>query len=152
MLTRIMPVSRPSTTVSALLRSEVKTDVTSPNATLLEISTACSADDAFSTVNGDPSIGVGVYLQSGANALAVAQSVRAAMEDIRRVAAIKEGDWNEYIITARGGQVLAPVSPHYPVQFIDARDLAAWTIDLLEHDVGGPPAHVGGRGTGCRLP
>jgi 2'-hydroxyisoflavone reductase len=33
---------------------------------------------------------------------------------------------------ARGGTVLAPPSPAYPVQFIDARDLAAWALDLLE--------------------
>ena len=33
---------------------------------------------------------------------------------------------------ARGGTVLAPPSPDYPVQFIDARDLAAWTLDVLE--------------------
>ena len=33
---------------------------------------------------------------------------------------------------ARGGTVLAPPSPDYPVQFIDARDLAAWMLDLLE--------------------
>ncbi len=29
---------------------------------------------------------------------------------------------------ARGGEVLAPVSPDYGVQFIDVRDLAAWTL------------------------
>jgi len=33
---------------------------------------------------------------------------------------------------ARGGKVLAPASPRYPVQFIDARDLAAWALELLE--------------------
>lgn len=33
---------------------------------------------------------------------------------------------------ARGGVVLAPPSPDYPVQFIDARDLAAWMLELLE--------------------
>jgi len=33
---------------------------------------------------------------------------------------------------ARGGQVLAPNSPDDPVQFIDARDLAAWIVTLLE--------------------
>lgn len=33
---------------------------------------------------------------------------------------------------ARGGEVLAPGRPERPVQFIDARDLAAWTVRLLE--------------------
>lgn len=32
----------------------------------------------------------------------------------------------------RGGEVLAPGSPHDPVQLIDARDLAEWTIRLAE--------------------
>jgi 2'-hydroxyisoflavone reductase len=38
---------------------------------------------------------------------------------------------------ARGGTVLAPPSPDYPVQFIDARDLAAWTLDLIEAECSG---------------
>lgn len=33
---------------------------------------------------------------------------------------------------ARGGQVLAPDRPDRPVQLIDARDLAAWMLDLAE--------------------
>src|SRR5260221_13589599 len=33
---------------------------------------------------------------------------------------------------ARGGEVLAPDGPDVPVQFIDARDLAAWTLDSVE--------------------
>ncbi len=33
---------------------------------------------------------------------------------------------------ARGGEVLAPVSPDYGVQFIDVRDLAAWTLRATE--------------------
>ncbi|HET7712032.1 MAG TPA: NAD-dependent epimerase/dehydratase family protein, partial [Thermoanaerobaculia bacterium] len=33
---------------------------------------------------------------------------------------------------ARGGEVLAPGNPTDPVQFIDARDLAEWTIRLVE--------------------
>ena len=33
---------------------------------------------------------------------------------------------------AHGGVVLAPPAPDYPVQFIDARDLAGWAIELLE--------------------
>lgn len=38
--------------------------------------------------------------------------------------------WPERI--ARGGEVLAPGSGKDPVQFIDARDLAEWTIRLVE--------------------
>ena len=33
---------------------------------------------------------------------------------------------------ARGGEVLAPDSSDLPVQFIDARDLAHWTLDKIE--------------------
>ena len=33
---------------------------------------------------------------------------------------------------ARGGEVLAPGTPDDPVQFIDARDLAEWTIRVVE--------------------
>lgn len=34
---------------------------------------------------------------------------------------------------ARGGEVLAPGNPDDPVQFIDARDLAEWTIRMAEN-------------------
>jgi 2'-hydroxyisoflavone reductase len=34
---------------------------------------------------------------------------------------------------ARGGDVLAPGTPNDPVQFIDARDLAEWTIRMAEN-------------------
>jgi 2'-hydroxyisoflavone reductase len=38
---------------------------------------------------------------------------------------------------AQGGQVLAPGDPEQPVQFIDARDLAMWTIAMVEaHQTG----------------
>jgi len=38
---------------------------------------------------------------------------------------------------AQGGQVLAPGDPDQPVQFIDVRDLAAWTIAMIEaHQTG----------------
>ena len=33
---------------------------------------------------------------------------------------------------ARGGEILAPGPPELPVQVIDARDLAAWTVQALE--------------------
>ena len=37
----------------------------------------------------------------------------------------------------RGGEVLAPGDPNDPVQFIDARDLAEWTIRMVEnHEIG----------------
>ncbi|MDP9796586.1 nucleoside-diphosphate-sugar epimerase [Catenuloplanes nepalensis] len=39
---------------------------------------------------------------------------------------------------ARGGDVLAPGPPSLPLQYIDARDLAAWTLDALEAGLGGP--------------
>src|SRR5881394_1966009 len=52
----------------------------------------------------------------------------------------------------RGGEVLAPGSPNDPVQFIDARDLAEWTIRMVEnsetgiHNATGPakPLGIGG--------
>src|SRR5213082_995230 len=52
----------------------------------------------------------------------------------------------------RGGEVLAPGKPNDPVQFIDARDLAEWTIRMAEnHETGiynatGPakPLGIGG--------
>jgi 2'-hydroxyisoflavone reductase len=37
----------------------------------------------------------------------------------------------------RGGEVLAPGSPSDPVQFIDARDLAEWTIRMVEQEATG---------------
>ena len=38
---------------------------------------------------------------------------------------------------ARGGEVLAPDDPAGNVQFIDVRDLARWTVQLVERNVGG---------------
>jgi len=38
---------------------------------------------------------------------------------------------------ARGGRMIAPGDPSDPVQFIDVRDLAAFTLRLIENDVGG---------------
>lgn len=49
---------------------------------------------------------------------------------------------------ARGGVVLAPGPRDAGIQYIDVRDLAAWTLDAVEHDLGGPfdlvgpPAHT----------
>lgn len=44
---------------------------------------------------------------------------------------------------ARGGEVLAPVGPQQPTQFIDARDLARWTVRLVADDRGGTYNAVG---------
>jgi 2'-hydroxyisoflavone reductase len=38
---------------------------------------------------------------------------------------------------ARGGEVLAPGPPDDPMQVIDARDLAAWTVSLVENQTTG---------------
>ena len=48
---------------------------------------------------------------------------------------------------ARGGEVLAPGEPTDPIQVIDARDLAEWTIRLAEEEVVGT-FHATGRPTG----
>jgi nucleoside-diphosphate-sugar epimerase len=39
---------------------------------------------------------------------------------------------------AEGGDVLAPGDPAEPVQFVDARDLAAWMLELAGRGPGGP--------------
>ncbi|MCL4262144.1 MAG: SDR family oxidoreductase [Anaerolineae bacterium] len=39
---------------------------------------------------------------------------------------------------AQGGEVLSPGEPHSPVQFIDVRDIAAWTVQATEKRLTGP--------------
>ncbi|MFP8904874.1 NAD-dependent epimerase/dehydratase family protein [Streptomyces atacamensis] len=39
---------------------------------------------------------------------------------------------------ARGGEVLAPGPRDLPLQYVDARDLAIWTLDAAERGLGGP--------------
>jgi 2'-hydroxyisoflavone reductase len=39
---------------------------------------------------------------------------------------------------AEGGDVLAPGDPDAPLQFVDARDLAAWMLELAKRGPGGP--------------
>ncbi|GAA2446084.1 NAD-dependent epimerase/dehydratase family protein [Streptomyces macrosporus] len=39
---------------------------------------------------------------------------------------------------ARGGEVLAPGPRDLPLQYVDARDLAGWTLDAVERGLGGP--------------
>lgn len=39
---------------------------------------------------------------------------------------------------ARGGEVLAPGNPESPVQFIDVRDIASWTVQATEQKLTGP--------------
>ncbi|MFJ5638424.1 NAD-dependent epimerase/dehydratase family protein [Streptomyces sp. NPDC093223] len=47
---------------------------------------------------------------------------------------------------ARGGPVLAPGPHDLPVQFVDARDLAEWTLGAVERDLSGPYNLVGPAG------
>ena len=57
---------------------------------------------------------------------------------------------------ATGGEVLTPAPPDYPVQWIDARDLAAFLLSLCERGVGGtysvviPPVTIEELITACR--
>jgi len=57
---------------------------------------------------------------------------------------------------AAGGEVLTPAPPDYPVQWIDARDLAAFLLSLCERGVGGtysvvrPPIPIEELMTACR--
>jgi len=44
---------------------------------------------------------------------------------------------------AEGGHMLGPGKPEAPIQFIDARDLAAWTISMIERDAHGVYHTVG---------
>ncbi|MEV2278419.1 NAD-dependent epimerase/dehydratase family protein [Nocardiopsis sp. NPDC049922] len=39
---------------------------------------------------------------------------------------------------ARGGRVLAPGPRDLPLQYVDGRDLAVWTLDAVESGLGGP--------------
>ncbi|HEX6179030.1 MAG TPA: NAD-dependent epimerase/dehydratase family protein, partial [Thermoanaerobaculia bacterium] len=47
---------------------------------------------------------------------------------------------------ARGGEVLAPGDPLNPVQIIDARDLAEWTVRIVENKVFGTYNAIGPAG------
>ncbi|MFV2099101.1 reductase [Micromonospora sp. LOL_014] len=47
---------------------------------------------------------------------------------------------------ARGGDVPAPGPPDLPLQYVDARDLAAWLLDTAAAGVGGPVNVVSPRG------
>ena len=57
---------------------------------------------------------------------------------------------------AAGGEVLTPASPDYPVQWIDARDLATFLLSLCERGTGGtysvvrPPVPIEEFMTACR--
>ena len=48
---------------------------------------------------------------------------------------------------AQGGDVLAPDGPGHPVRFIDARDLAAWTVRMIESGTTGTYNARGPNGT-----
>ena len=42
-----------------------------------------------------------------------------------------------HLLGARGPEAVLPAPPSRPIQFVDARDLAAWMLALLEQDRGG---------------
>ena len=100
-------------------------------------------DESSPVVSGDPGAQDGDYaaLKRGAE-LAVLESfphavlARAGLilgphEDIGRLPW-----WLGRI--AQGGRVVAPGRPDRPLQYVDARDLAAWLLDSLAGDLHGP--------------
>ncbi|MEV5340490.1 SDR family oxidoreductase [Streptomyces sp. NPDC052676] len=48
--------------------------------------------------------------------------------------------------TARGGRVLAPGPRDLPIQYVDVRDLAEWTLDGVERGLSGPYNLISPRG------
>ena len=100
-------------------------------------------DESSPVVDGDPAAADGDYaaIKRGAE-LAVLEAFPDALlaraglilgphEDIRRL------PWWLARID-RGGDVLAPGRPDRPLQYVDARDLAAWMLDALVAGHGGP--------------
>lgn len=100
-------------------------------------------DEGSPVVAGDPDATDGDYaaLKRGAE-LAITAAFPAALlaraglilgpyEDIGRLPW-----WLNRI--ARGGRVVAPGRPERPLQYVDARDLAAWMWSALAGEVGGP--------------
>lgn len=112
-------------TISVYADTSTKTvDETSP---LIKL-----ADPTVETISG------GNY--GGLKALAEAEAERAfpgRTTVVRPGLIVGPGDESDRftywpVRVARGGDVLAPGDPTDPVQFIDARDLAEWTIRLVE--------------------
>ncbi|SDT81282.1 Nucleoside-diphosphate-sugar epimerase [Streptomyces sp. TLI_053] len=114
--------------------------------------TAAGADESAPLVEGSPDDGEMPYAESkrGGELAALdafgdrALLIRAGLivgpyENIGRLPW-----WLDRI--ARGGPVLAPGPRDLAVQFIDVRDLAAWTLDAVEAGLGGPFDLVGPRG------
>ncbi|GAB7190110.1 SDR family oxidoreductase [Kineococcus sp. NUM-3379] len=106
-------------------------------------------DENSPVVDGDPRAGEGDYAACKRGAelgvlasfpdavLARAGLVLGPHEDIGRL------PW-WLLRTARGGRVVAPGYPGRPLQYVDARDLAAWLLSALAGGVGGP-VDVAGR-------
>lgn len=100
-------------------------------------------DESSPVVTGDPDAGVTDYAADKRGAeLAVLRHVSHALlvrsglvlgphEDVGRLPW-----WLSRI--ARGGRVVAPGRPERPLQYVDARDLAAFTLDSLVAGRGGP--------------
>jgi 2'-hydroxyisoflavone reductase len=110
----------------------------------------------FHVVGQDESAAVGMLEDSGTEAIdgATYGPLKAACEDVvtaalpGRALNIRPGlivgpddptDRFTYwpVRVRRGGSVLAPGRPDAPVQLIDVRDLASWTIGCIENDVTG---------------
>ena len=113
--------------------ADVGADEAAPLATL-----ATLADPTTETVTGETYGALKALCEQAATA-----AMPGRVANIRAGLIVGPGDPTDRftywpVRVARGGEVLAPGDPNAPVQFIDARDLAAFLVTVIERGLHGP--------------